>query len=121
VGTKDLRKRDRCVCKIKTRYWKRTQKYGVELPKSVKQAVAIDSRTEPTFTFRDDDKVPVGYKKIACHMVFDVKIDLTRKARLVAGGNQTDVPKESVNSSVVPRDFVRIALTIASLNNCSVC
>jgi hypothetical protein len=87
------------------------------LPKSVKQALAIDSRTQTTiwrdaiakemknfmlaFTFRDDDKVPVGYKKIDCHMVYDVKIDLTCKARLVAGGHQTDVPKELVYSSVV--------------------
>jgi hypothetical protein len=38
----------------------------------------------------------------------------------VAGGNQTDVPKESVFSSVVCRDSVRIALTIASLNNLEV-
>jgi hypothetical protein len=74
----------------------------------------------PEFTFRDNDKVPVGNKKIDCHMVYDVKIDLTRKARLVAGGHQTDVPKESVYSSVVSWDSVRIALMIASLNNLNV-
>jgi hypothetical protein len=28
----------------------------------------------------------VGFQKIYCHIVFDVKIDLTRKARFVAGG-----------------------------------
>jgi hypothetical protein len=53
-------------------------------------------------------------------MVYDVKIDLTRKARLVAGGHQTDVPKESVYSSFVSRDSVRFALMIASLNNLNV-
>jgi hypothetical protein len=131
-----LRKRDRWVCKIKTRYWKQTHKYGIELPKSVRQGLAIDARTGttfwrdaiakemknvmPAFSFRDDDTVPTGYKKIDCHMVFDIKIDLTRKARLVAGGHQTEVPKESVYSSVVSRDSVRIALTIASLNNLEV-
>jgi Reverse transcriptase (RNA-dependent DNA polymerase) len=131
-----LRKRDRFVCKVKTRYWKRTHKYGIEMPKSVKQALAIDARTgtsfwreaiakemknvKPAFSFRDDDRVPNGYKKIDCHMVFDIKVDLTRKARLVAGGHQTEVPKESVYSSVVSRDSVRIALTIASLNGLDV-
>jgi hypothetical protein len=30
------------------------------------------------------------FKKIDCHMVFDVKLDLVRKARFVAGGHQTD-------------------------------
>jgi hypothetical protein len=60
----------------------------------------------PAFTFRDDDKVPTGYKKIDCHMIFDVKIDLTRKARLVASGHMTDVPKDSVYSSVVSRESV---------------
>jgi Reverse transcriptase (RNA-dependent DNA polymerase) len=74
----------------------------------------------PAFEFRDDDKVPTGYKKIDCHMIFDVKVDLTRKARLVAGGHQTDVPKDSVYSSVVSRDSVRLALTLASLNGLSV-
>jgi hypothetical protein len=39
---------------------------------------------------------------------------------LVAGGHQTDVQKESVYSSVVSRDSVRIALMIASLNNLNV-
>jgi hypothetical protein len=74
----------------------------------------------PAFTFRDDDKVPTGYMKIDCHIVYDVKIDLTRMAQLVAGGHQTDVPKESVYSSVVSQDSVRVALMIASLNNLNV-
>jgi Reverse transcriptase (RNA-dependent DNA polymerase) len=38
----------------------------------------------------------------------------------VAGGHQTDVPKDLVYSSVVSRDSVRLALTLASLNGLSV-
>ncbi|KAL7568472.1 hypothetical protein ACA910_012183 [Epithemia clementina (nom. ined.)] len=68
------------------------------------------------FTFPKDGVVPPGYKLIPCHMVFDVKTDLTRKARLVAGGHETDPPKESTYSSMVSRDSVRIAFLIASLN-----
>jgi len=127
-----LRKRDRIIKKVKSRYWKRTHKYAVELPKSVDEAYAIDRATGTTFwadaiakemrnvsmafKFLDDDKMPPGYKHIDCHMIFDVKSDLTRKARFVGGGHQTDPPKESVYSSVVSRDSVRIAFTIAALN-----
>jgi hypothetical protein len=82
---KTLQKRDRWICKVKTRYWKRNHKYGVELPKSVKQAEAIDAITGTTFwrsaiakemknvmpavTFRNDDKVPTGYKNIDSNMM----------------------------------------------------
>jgi hypothetical protein len=50
-------------------------------------------------------------------MVFDVKLDLVRKARFVAGLHQTDPPKESVYSSVVSRDSVHLAFLIAALND----
>ena len=49
----------------------------------------------------DDDVLPVGYKKIPYHIVFDVKLDFRRKARLVAGGNHTDPPKDDVYSGVI--------------------
>ena len=72
----------------------------------------------PAFEFRDDDKMPVGYEKIQCHMVFDVKIgDLTRKARFCANGNETDPPKESTFSTVVSRDSVRLFFLLAALND----
>jgi hypothetical protein len=61
--------------------------------------------------------MPPGFKKIDCHMVFDVKLDLVCKARFVAGGHQTDPPKESVYSSIVSRDSVRLAFLIAALND----
>jgi hypothetical protein len=50
-------------------------------------------------------------------MVFDRKVDLIRKARLIAGVHQKEAPKESAYSSVVSRDSVKIALYMASLNN----
>ena len=46
---------------------------------------------------------------------FDVKSDLTRKARHVVGGHSTDPPKETVCSSVITRDSVRIAFLAAAL------
>jgi len=129
---KVLKKRDMIIKKVKSRYWKRTHKYGVELPHSVKEALAVDRKTGTTFwqdaikkemanvgmafEFTEDGKPPPGFKEIKCHMIFDIKSDLTRKARFVAGGHLTAPPKESVFSSVVSRDSVRIAFTYAALN-----
>jgi hypothetical protein len=55
----------------------------------------------PSFESHDDDKMPIGFKLIDCHMIFDIKLDLTRKARVVAGGQQTEEPAESIYLSVV--------------------
>ena len=42
-------------------------------------------------------------------MVFNIKaMSLTRKARLVAGGHKTEVPKDSVYSSAILRDSLSI-------------
>jgi hypothetical protein len=134
---KYLRKRDRIIKKVASRYWKRTHKFGVELPKSVKEALEIDRKTVttfwrdaiekemknvmPAFEFREDNVMPIGHKRIDCHMIFDVKmVGLVRKARFVAGGHQTDPPKESTYSSVVSRDSVRIGFLIAALNDLDV-
>ena len=56
-----------------------------------------------------------------CHLIFDVKLDgFVRKARLVAGGHQTESPAVLTYASVVSRETVRIALTIAALNDLEV-
>ncbi len=44
------RKRECIFGKLKKKkYWSRMHKYGIELPKSVKEALAIDCRTGTTF------------------------------------------------------------------------
>ena len=50
-------------------------------------------------------------------MIFDVKVDFTRKARFVAGGHMTNPPTSLTYSSVVSRDSVRIAFLLAALND----
>ena len=130
-----LRRRHRIINKVKSaKYWKRTHKYGIRLPHSVEEALKLDEESGtdfwrkaiekemrnvmPAFEFRDDDKMPIGYRKIRCHMVFDVKIgDLTRKARFCANGNETDPPKESTFSTVVSRETVRLFFLMAALND----
>ena len=72
------------------------------------------------FKFCEDGKIPVAHTEIKSHMIFDIKSTLQRKARFVAGGHLTDPPKDSVFSSVVLRDSVRLAFTLAALNGLQV-
>jgi hypothetical protein len=74
----------------------------------------------PGFEFRDDNIVPLGYKKFDCHMIFEVKLNLTRKAHLVVGSHQTEVLTEMTYSSVISQDSMRIAFTLAALNDLNV-
>ena len=132
-----LRKRDRIISKVKTKYWSKTHKFGVRMPKSVKEALEIDKASGTDFWRKAIDKemknvmVAFNYVEtgdldkdsqfIECHMIFDVKMDLTRKARFVAGGHKTAAPpKESTFSTVVSRDSLRILFTVAALNGLDV-
>ena len=57
------------------------------------------------FKFLDDGTPPPpGYKQIHCFIIFDVKMDLTRKERFVAGCYLTNPPTSMTYDSVVSRD-----------------
>jgi hypothetical protein len=129
-----LRKRDNIVSAVKTRYQKKTHKFGIRIPKTVREALEIDRDTNtslwadaikkemknvmPAFKILDPGAAePVGHTRIPCHMIFDIKMDFTRKARLVAGGHVTDPPSSITYASVVSRDSVRLAFLIAALND----
>ena len=69
----------------------------------------------------DGQPAPIGHQKIPCHMIFNVKMeDFRRKARLVAGGHNTEASAAITYASVVSRETVRIALTLAALNDLEV-
>ena len=69
------------------------------------------------FEGEEKDILP-GFQEVKCHMISDIKMgeNFRRKAQMVAGGNTTEAPSSITYSSVVSRDSVRIALTIAALN-----
>jgi hypothetical protein len=133
-----LKKCDRIislVCKRTTRYLKRTHKFGIEVPKTIKEALDLDRKNGNTLwadaiakemkevciafnILLDGHSVPIGYQKIPCHMIFDVKMeDFRWKARLVAGGHRTKAPANITYASMVSRETVCLVLTIASLND----
>ena len=131
-----IKKKARIISKIKSKYWQRTHKYGIRIPKSIKDAIRIDAKNgntlwwdaimmemrnvRPAFEVYDGDiKDLIGYQEIKCHTVFDVKLgeNFRRKARLVAGGHTTNVPASICYSSVVSRESVRLSLLVAALND----
>ena len=135
-----LQKRQRIIGKLKSKYWRTTHKFGICLPEDAREALQIDEDTGMDFWKRAIEKELwqvkvaweacndlnieqvcsgkqlISYTEIVCHMVFNVKIDFTRKAWFVASGHLTDAPDTITYSSVVSRDSVRIALLLAELN-----
>lgn len=131
------RKRSNIIHKMKSRAKRSNMKFGVVVPQTVEEALELDringnhlwaeaikkEKTNCKVAFKflgRETPPPVGYKRITCHMIFDVKFDLTRKARYVAGGHLTEPPSTMSYASVVSRDSVRILFTIAALNNLDV-
>src|SRR5687768_3078512 len=110
-------------------------KYGYEVSRDFRHAVEIDERNgntkwqdatklelasmEAYQVFKDQGfkaEPPPGYKVIRVHLIYDVKHDGRHKARLVADGHFTDIPDNSVYSSVVSLCGLRIFLFISELN-----
>ena len=60
---------------------------------------------------------PPGYFKSSGHIIFDVKMDFTRKSRWIKDGHLTDNPNFA---DVVSRESVRISFTYAALNDSKV-
>jgi Reverse transcriptase (RNA-dependent DNA polymerase) len=135
-----MKKRKRILSATKSKYWLKTHKYGIEIPKSVEDARRIDAKNGDNIwwdaimkemknvriafeKFKGTSKeLPPGYQQINCHMIFDVKLgeNFRRKARYVAGGHMTKPPASITYSSVVSRESVRIMLLIAALNDLEV-
>ena len=110
-----------------------THKFGINVSKTVEEGLALDKENgndlwskaiqkemcavKVAFKILDDEnKPPIGSQHIKCYMVFSTKMeDFSRKACLLAGGHMVEAPKSLTFASVVSRESVRIALTLAGL------
>ena len=132
-----LKKRNAILSAVKARMKKKSHKYGIEVPRSVEHAKELDRINGNTlwmdalnkemynvgvaFEILDDGQLaPKGWSRVTGHLVWDVKMDFTRKARWVLDGHKTPDPEESTYAGVVSRESVRIALTYAALNGLDV-
>ena len=92
-----IKKMEKIISAVKTRMVKKTHKFGIEIPRTVEEALQLDGVNNNTYwrdairkemknvrtAFRildDDEHVPIGYKRMTVHLIFDVKMDLTRNS-----------------------------------------
>jgi hypothetical protein len=97
-----LKKRDRIISAVNKRYLKCMHKFGIEVPKTVADAMRLDRENGNTLcmdavaleisavrvTFKllnRDEEPPIGFQYVDCHLIFDVKLDgfLERRAWLL--------------------------------------
>jgi hypothetical protein len=120
-----LHQRDCNIKTVKLHYQRCEQKFGLELPKMVKCTLEINEETSKTFwrdaiqkkirtvfpelKILDEGAVnPIGNQQIPCHLLYDFKMDFTRKARLVAGSHVYEAPLLITYESVVSSESVCI-------------
>jgi hypothetical protein len=94
----NLRKRDIILSKIKARVHKTTHKYGVEVPTSIEHAYKLDRENGNTLwrdalalemteigvafeVLAESQRAPPVWSKVTGHLIWDLKMDFTRKAR----------------------------------------
>jgi hypothetical protein len=123
--------------KARCKQRKVSHKYGIEVPTSIEHGCKLDERNGDTYwrdalskemknvgiafqVLDEGQNQPVGWSKVTGHIIFDVKMDFTRKARWVLDGHKTPNPIGSTYAGVVSRESVRIALTYAALNGLDV-
>ena len=97
---------------IKTRFRKVTYKFDIDIPTSIKHALEIDRINQNNFwrdalelemmnvgiafdILYDNDVVPPGWSKVTGHVIFDCKMDMTRKSRWLLDGHKTPEPLHS--------------------------
>ena len=131
-----LKKRNAFISAMKTRLRKTTHKYGIKISPSIDHAMEIDRKMKNTMwkdalalevfnvgvafeILEEDQAAPPGWNK-ASGLIWDVKMDFTRKARGFLDGHKTPDPIGSTFAGVVSRESVRIAFTYTALNDLQV-
>ena len=119
------------------KYLKHTHKFGIEVLKTVAEAIDLDENNGNTLwqdaivkdmvnvraklkILAEGGKPPPRYQKFRCHMMFDIKMeDFRRNLRLVAGGHVTKPPDTIMYARVLLKEIF-VSLTVADLNNLQV-
>ena len=118
------------IAAINSRVKHTTHKCGIEVPKYINEDMDIDCNNDNTYwtdainlemsnvgvTFELLGSVvntAPGWRKESGHIIFDVKMNFTRKAIWVKDGHRTPDPLTSNYAGIVSRESVRIALTHA--------
>ena len=122
-----LWKRDVIVFAVKLCVVRTTHKYGIELPKpgrdTIRHAMELDRKNGNSlymdalhkemgnvmiaFEIKNlGEKAPPGWFKATGHIIWDVKMDFTWKARWVKDGHKTPDSRTTNYSGVVSRESI---------------
>ena len=130
-----LKKRETIISAVNKSHHKKTHKFVIWIPRNAQEAHSIERENGNTLwddvmaknmrntrvafhMMKSGESAPNGYQIIRCHGILDVKIDsFKRNFRLVAGGHMTEALVSIKYKSVVSRNRVQIALTIAALHD----
>jgi hypothetical protein len=91
-----LKKRDHIILAVRARFVRKDTKFGIKVPNTIGEAQHLDKENGDTyweksvlkkmknicvaFNILDNEQnLPVGYLQIPCRLLFDVKLDFTRK------------------------------------------
>ena len=87
-------------------------KFGIQIPKNIKESISLDEKNGNTMwqdayakemyqvgvafkILQYGEHITEGYKKASGHLIFDIKMDFTRKARWANNGHLTPDLEES--------------------------
>ena len=87
-----LKRRKRIIAAVNNRYYKRTHKFGIEVPKTFSDCLRIDKENGNTLwqdavrkemskvriafqAIGDAEDPPPTYQEIRCHLIYDVKME----------------------------------------------
>ena len=131
------KKPDQIVSAVNRRVAKHTHKYGIRIPTTIQDASRLNTENNNSlwrdairkemknasiaFEILESNAQPQGYMKTIYHMIFYLKMDFTRKARIVADGHKMSEPSISPYAGVVSCDTVRIVFTYVALNDLDIC
>ncbi len=113
---------------------KKVFKYGIQVPRNVREALELDKLSGTThweeaikkevgtlvemdcFEFKPsayEDDLDDDFQRTTLNIIFDVKQDLRRKARMVAGGHLVEASEHDIYSSTVKGISVKLLHVIA--------
>ena len=109
---------------------KQTQKYGIEIPRDVAHAKELDRINSNTLwmhalkkemynvgvafeVLEEGVRAPNGWTKVTSHLVWDVKMDFTRKARWVLDGHKTPEKPKSLQCCISHISIRKRALVLS--------
>ena len=110
-----------------------THKYSLEVPRNVTHTYELDKRNNNMiweYTIKKemkyvrvefdvkgkDKKRPLGHIYLDLHLIFDVNMDFSWKARFVVNSSTNPILSASTYVGVVSREMVRVSFTYAALN-----